>query len=65
MTLGEKLKKVRLENDCTQTQLAQKMHVTQGYISSVENNLYTPSAMYIELFCFIFITDRNYIISEV
>ena len=51
MTLGEKLKKVRLENDCTQTQLAQKMHVTQGYISSVENNLYTPSAMYIELFC--------------
>ena len=65
MTLGEKLKKVRLENDCTQTQLAQKMHVTQGYISSVANNLYTPSAMYIELFCFIFNTDRNYIISEV
>ena len=65
MKLGEKLRKVRLDNSCTQTQLAQKMHITQGYISSVENNLYTPSAMYVALFCYVFGISKAELFEEV
>ena len=36
--LGSRVKKLRQEMNLTQAEVADAMHVTQGYISNVENN---------------------------
>lgn len=36
--LGPKIKKLRVEMDFTQAQVAEALNVTPGYISNVENN---------------------------
>lgn len=36
--LGPKIKKLRIEVDLTQAQVAEALNVTPGYISNVENN---------------------------
>ena len=36
--LGPKIKKLRVEMDFTQAQVAEALDVTPGYISNVENN---------------------------
>ncbi len=36
--LGPKIKELRLKMDLTQTDVANALHVTPGYISNVENN---------------------------
>lgn len=51
MKLGDKMKEIRLKNNLTQKQLADKMHVTQSYISLIEHNLTVPRPLYVELFC--------------
>jgi transcriptional regulator with XRE-family HTH domain len=38
MTLGERLKKQRLQRGYTQSQLADEAHVSQGLIARIENN---------------------------
>lgn len=53
MKLGDKMRELRLKNNLTQKQLADKMHVTQGYISLIEHNLTVPRPLYVELFCVI------------
>ena len=35
--LGEVVRKIRVEKNLTQTQVAEALHVTPGYISNVEN----------------------------
>lgn len=65
MKLGDKMREIRLKNNLTQVQLANKMQVTQSYISLVELNLTTPRAMYIELFCFVFQIDKSRLLEEV
>ena len=44
MTLGNKIRNRREELRLTQVELAEKAKVTQGYISSVERDLYVPRA---------------------
>jgi len=41
--LGEKIKSLRLENDLTQEELANRSELSKGFISQLENNLTTPS----------------------
>ena len=54
MTLGERLKRMRLERSWSQTQLAQKLKVHQKQISGYERGAHTPSTeiliRYAELF---------------
>ncbi len=68
MKLGDKMREIRLKNNLTQKQLADKMHVTQGYISLIEHNLTVPRPLYVELFCVMLgvkKADRNRMLSEV
>ncbi len=44
MTLGNKIRNRREELGLTQPELAQKARLTQGYISSVEHDVYVPRA---------------------
>lgn len=41
--LGSKIKELRLENGLTQEELANRVELTKGYISQLENNLTSPS----------------------
>ncbi len=42
--LGHHLKLLRIKNNLTMTQTAEMTGITQGYISQIENGIYTPSA---------------------
>ncbi|MBP5343218.1 helix-turn-helix transcriptional regulator [bacterium] len=41
--LGERIKSLRLENDLTQEELANRSELSKGFISQLENNLTLPS----------------------
>ena len=43
MTLGEKIKDLRLSCELTQEELADRCELTKGYISQLENDLTSPS----------------------
>ena len=43
MNLGDKLKQLRLQNDFTQEELADRCELTKGYISQLENEVTSPS----------------------
>lgn len=41
--IGKKIRELRLGNDLTQEELANRVELTKGYISQLENNLTSPS----------------------
>lgn len=43
MDIGEKLKRLRILNDLTQEELAQRCDLTKGFISKIERNITSPS----------------------
>ncbi|MDV3166153.1 MAG: helix-turn-helix domain-containing protein ['Waltheria sp.' little leaf phytoplasma] len=43
MYIGDKIRNLRLQQKLTQRELAQKINMTTGYISQIENNLILPS----------------------
>ncbi|MFH0766986.1 MAG: cupin domain-containing protein [Bacillota bacterium] len=43
MDIGSKIRALRLGNSLTQQELANRLELTKGYISQVENNLTSPS----------------------
>ena len=43
MVLGDKIKELRLQCEFTQEELANRLELTKGYISQLENNLTSPS----------------------
>ncbi|MCC5909909.1 MAG: helix-turn-helix transcriptional regulator [Clostridiaceae bacterium] len=43
MDIGEKLKRLRILNELTQDELAQRCDLTKGFISKIERNITSPS----------------------
>lgn len=43
MKIGNKLRELRLENDLTQEELANRLELSKGFISQIENDLTSPS----------------------
>ncbi|MDV3196983.1 MAG: helix-turn-helix transcriptional regulator, partial [Pigeon pea little leaf phytoplasma] len=43
MYIGDKIRNLRLLQQLTQRELAQKINMTTGYVSQIENNLILPS----------------------
>lgn len=43
MDIGKKIRALRLGNNLTQEELANRLELTKGYISQLENNLTSPS----------------------
>src|SRR5690606_25013507 len=43
MDIGKKIRALRLGNNLTQEELANRLELTKGYISQIENNLTSPS----------------------
>ena len=48
MELGMKIKRLRLQNNLTQEELADRCELTKGYISQLENELTSPSITTLE-----------------
>lgn len=48
MELGTKIKRLRLQNNLTQEELADRCELTKGYISQLENELTSPSITTLE-----------------
>ena len=48
MELGIKIKRLRLQNNLTQEELADRCELTKGYISHLENELTSPSIQTLE-----------------
>ncbi len=44
MTFGQKVKNRREELGLTQTELASKAHLSQAYLSQLENGVFNPTA---------------------
>jgi len=43
INIGKKIRALRLGNNLTQEELANRLELTKGYISQLENNLTSPS----------------------
>ncbi len=43
VNIGKKIRALRLQNNLTQEELANRLELTKGYISQIENNLTSPS----------------------
>ena len=43
MKIGEKIKRLRVQNSLTQEELADRCELTKGFISQVERDLTSPS----------------------
>ncbi len=43
INIGKKIRALRLQNNFTQQELANRLELTKGYISQIENNLTSPS----------------------
>lgn len=63
MTLGEKIRKLRLENDLSQVQLADKLFVSRQAITKWENDKGTPDINNLKSIASLFNVTVDYLIS--
>ena len=64
MTLGERIKELRKMNQLTQVELAQKLNVTKGTVSTWETNSRTPSFDTLEQLCDMFRVGMDYLMGR-
>ena len=64
MTLGERIKELRKKNQLTQVELAQKLNVTKGTVSTWETNSRTPSFDTLEQLCDMFRVGMDYLMGR-
>ncbi len=60
LTFGEKLRNLREGMDLTQTELGEKLHMTQRKISYLEQNRYEPSLDDMREICIFFQLSADY-----
>ena len=62
MTFGEKLRLLREEMELNQTQLGEKLGMTQRKISYLERDRYEPSLQDIKAICVFFHVSADYLL---
>ena len=60
MTFGEKVKNLREDRDMTQSELGEKINMTQRRVSYIEKNKYEPSLGDIRAICLFFGVSSDY-----
>ena len=63
-TMGERIKELRKESGMTQTELAEKMGVTKGTVSTWETNSRTPSFNTLNQLCELFDKSMGYVTGQ-
>lgn len=64
MTLGERIKELRKKHQLTQVELAQKLDVTKGTVSTWETNSRTPNFDTLEQMCDLFQVGMDYLLGR-
>ena len=64
ISLGEKMKAIRVEKSLTLNEVAEKMTVSESEVLRVENGFEQPSDMYIALFCLTFGVEKEKLLGE-
>ena len=64
MTLGERIKQLRKENGMTQVDMAQKLGVTKGTVSTWETNSRMPGFDVLERMCDMFQRSLDYLMGR-
>lgn len=64
MNIGEKIKLLRLQNNLTQEELANRSELSKGFISQVENDLTSPSIATLLVILTALGTDLQYFFSD-
>lgn len=64
MTLGERIKELRKKHRLTQVELAQKLDVTKGTVSTWETNSRTPNFDTLEQMCDLFQVGMDYLLGR-
>lgn len=64
MEFKDKLKKIRLENDYTQAELAEKIYVSRSAVAKWENGLGLPSDASLEELCKVFNISKDELLSK-
>ncbi|NBI82083.1 XRE family transcriptional regulator [Clostridiaceae bacterium] len=64
MTLGERIKQLRKENGLTQVDMAQKLGVTKGTVSTWETNSRMPSFDVLDHMCDMFQRSLDYLMGR-
>ena len=62
MTFGEKIRRLREEQEISQGVLGEKLQMTQRKVSYIENNKYEPSMEDIRMICQYFHVSANYLL---
>ena len=62
LTFGEKIKRLREDNELNQTELGNAVNMTQRKISYIENNKYEPSIDDIKALCRFFNVSADYLL---
>ena len=62
ISIGERIKNLREDNNLTQIALGKALNMTQRKISYVENNRYEPSIEDIKAFCVFFDVSSDYLL---
>jgi len=62
LTIGEKIKNLREDNNLTQVMLGKKLNMTQRKISYIENNQFEPSIQDIIEICKFFNVSADYLL---
>lgn len=58
VNIAKLLKKIKSEQNITQRQIAERMKVSQAYISQLENEKRYPTAHFVKFFCMEFNIDN-------
>ena len=64
MDIGIKVKELRLENNLTQRELSQKIHIAQNTLSQIENNIANPSYEVLNLIADFFQCSTDYLLGR-
>lgn len=62
MTFGEKVRRLREEQEISQGVLGEKLHMTQRRVSYIENDKYEPSMEDIRAICRYFRVSADYLL---
>ena len=64
MDIGIKVKELHLENNLTQRELSQKIHIAQNTLSQIENNIANPSYEVLNLIADFFQCSTDYLLGR-
>jgi putative prophage repressor len=65
MSLGKRIKEIRMDNGLTQEEFAKRIRVSRPFISRIETNKECPSETVLKLICYVFKVDEDWLMKGI